>query len=605
MASLDAASTTLELPPLDCSLLFPDLINFHMERNPTFPMFMYPNEMVTGATTEISFLEFGRAAHRIAHTLRPSCQDPDGQVVMIIANTDSLLHHAVVAGISIAGLVPFPVSFKNSAATIVNMMKKVNCSRIVTLAHAHRGLINDICLESEGMQLTLDELPTLARAFPKLGNEVAADPFVAYPPPAKRPELHSPAIYVHSSGSTGSPKPIAHSYQFQIHWMTQPGILGYANVVARRIGSMTHRPIHAFALWAQLYAPLSYLTTTVVYPPRTWKDPRAQPIVATSDNAIECVRQTKCHCVIFIPALLEQTVTSEEAIEVLKNVELVCFAGGPLPVKVGDALWAAGVPLCTNYGGTEFGSPFAIANKKDIADGDWGSVRFGDGIEVRWAPQGGDTYECQVLSTENNRVAVENLPDVRGYATGDIFMKHSTKDMWKFIGRADDDIFLASGEKIVPAPIESIIKSSLSPLVKAVLMFGRKRNQVGILIEPHPEHAIDVNDEKAVVEFKNKIWPVIEEANKMLPTCSRISKEMILITSSDKPMLQTAKRTAQRKGTLEAYEWEINALYDTVEAGQSSLNGLAGLSSTLLLFFSLCVQFIVAWIQKDLRHRVA
>ncbi|KAF8838011.1 acetyl-CoA synthetase-like protein [Paxillus ammoniavirescens] len=560
MGSLDPASTTLEFPPLDCSLLFPDLINFHMERNPTFPMFMYPNEMVPDTTTEISFLEFGRAAHRVAHILRPSRQGPDGQVVMVIANTDTILHHAVVTGISIAGLVPFPVSFMHSAAAIVNMMKKANCSRIVTLAHAHRTLINDICLESEGTQFTLDELPTLAHAFPKLGNEIAADPFDPYPPPAKRPDLHSPAIYVHSSGTTGFPKPIAHSYQFQIHWMTQPGILGYANVATRRIGSVAHRPVHAFALWSQLYSPLSHLTTTVVYPPRTWKDPHAQPIIATSDNVIECVRQTKCHCVIIIPALLEQTVTSEEAIEVLKNAELVCFAGGPLPAKVGDALWAAGVPLCTNYGGTEFGSPFAIANKKDIADGDWSLIRFGDNIEVRWAPQGDDTYECQVLSTENNRVAVENLPDVRGYATGDLFVKHPTKDMWKYIGRVDDVIFLASGEKIVPTPIENIIRSRLSPLVKAALIFGRERNQVGILIEPHPEHAIDVNDEKAVLEFKNKIWPVIEEANKTLPASSRIFKDMILITSSDKPMLQTAKRTAQRKGTLEAYEGEINAL---------------------------------------------
>jgi hypothetical protein len=37
MASLRTTSTALELPPLDCSLIFPDLIGFQMERNPTFP----------------------------------------------------------------------------------------------------------------------------------------------------------------------------------------------------------------------------------------------------------------------------------------------------------------------------------------------------------------------------------------------------------------------------------------------------------------------------------------------------------------------------------------------------------------------------------------
>lgn len=73
------------------------------------------------------------------------------------------------------------------------------------------------------------------------------------------------------------------------------------------------------------------------------------------------------------------------------------------------------------------------------------------------------------------------------------------------IGRADDVIILASGEKTVPAPMESVIASS--PLVQGVVMFGRERNQVGILIEPR--QAVDVDDEKAVAEFRNQIWYVL------------------------------------------------------------------------------------------------
>ena len=97
------ASITLEFPPPDRSLL----INFHMERNPTF---VYTNESVPDRLTEISFLEFGRAAHRVAHALRPSHQGPDGEVVMVIANTDTL-HYAVVAALSIVGWVVCTSSF--------------------------------------------------------------------------------------------------------------------------------------------------------------------------------------------------------------------------------------------------------------------------------------------------------------------------------------------------------------------------------------------------------------------------------------------------------------------------------------------------------------
>ena len=74
------------------------------------------------------------------------------------------------------------------------------------------------------------------------------------------------------------------------------------------------------------------------------------------------------------------------------------------------------------------------------------------------------------------------------------------------VGRADDVITLASGEKTVPAPMESIIGSS--PLVQGVVMFGRVRNYVGVLIEPRPKHALDVNNEKTVAEFRNQIWCV-------------------------------------------------------------------------------------------------
>jgi acyl-CoA synthetase (AMP-forming)/AMP-acid ligase II len=219
------ASPAVEFPPLDYSHLLPDLINFHMERNPSFPTFVYTNESVPDTLTEISFLEFGRAAHRVAHALRPSRQGSDGEVVMVIANTDTILHHAVVAGLSIAGWVPFPASPRNSAAAVVNMMTKTNCSRIVTLDHAHKPLIDGVRREIGGAPLTVYEVPTLRYAFPKLAQEAVTDCFIPYPPAVKRPDLDSPAIYIHSSGSTGFPKAIAHSHRIQIQWLAQRMLL--------------------------------------------------------------------------------------------------------------------------------------------------------------------------------------------------------------------------------------------------------------------------------------------------------------------------------------------------------------------------------------------
>ena len=34
-------------------------------------------------------------------------------------------------------------------------------------------------------------------------------------------------------------------------------------------------------------------------------------------------------------------------------------------------------------------------------------------------------------TTDNYPLAVENLPDVKGYATSDLWVKHPTKNLWK------------------------------------------------------------------------------------------------------------------------------------------------------------------------------
>ncbi|KIJ58231.1 hypothetical protein HYDPIDRAFT_34379 [Hydnomerulius pinastri MD-312] len=568
-----------EHPPLDGSLLLSDLINFHMQKNPTFPIWLYSDDKVAGNTTEITFLELGRAAHRVAHALRPARRGAEGQVVMLIAHTDTILHHAIVAGMSIAGLVPFLVSPRNSAAAVADMMRKTGCSRIVTLHHAHQRLIDDIREEITGLELTVEELPTMAYAFPKLGHELEADPFEPYDPPATRPDLDKPAIYIHSSGSTGFPKPIAHSYRVQIHWMTQPGIRGYGKISApRRIGVMSLPAFHSYGLVVQLYVPISALVTAVVYPPRSATDPRAPPVIPTSDNILDGVRQTGCKFLMTVPSFIEQWSTSKDAVEELKKMDLIIYGGGPLPVKIGDALCAAGVPIGGEYGGTEFGCPVEIPDRRDITDGDWLWMRFSDELKLRWVPQGDNTYELQVLTTETNQMAVENLPDVKGYATSDVFLKHPTKrNMWKIVGRTDDVITLASGEKTVPAPMESIIGSS--PLLQGAVMFGRERNQVGILIEPRSEFAVDTENEKSVAEFRNRIWPLIEEANKTAPAFSRIFKEMILIANRDKPMSRAGKGTVQKKATISNYESEIDALYSAVEESSRLPNGLAGPSA--------------------------
>jgi long-subunit acyl-CoA synthetase (AMP-forming) len=63
---------------------------------------------------------------------------------------------------------------------------------------------------------------------------------------------------------------------------------------------------------------------------------------------------------------------------------------------------------------------------------------------------------------------------------------------------------MANGEKTVPGPMEDIIMSS--PYIRDAVMFGRERNQVGVLVEPNVQYKMDPKDEKKVAQFRDVIW---------------------------------------------------------------------------------------------------
>ena len=83
---------------------------------------------------------------------------------------------------------------------------------------------------------------------------------------------------------------------------------------------------HTYGIFTGLYVPIAYLVTAVVYAPRTVHDPLAQPVIPTSDNIIDCLKQVPCNTLMTVPTPLEQMATSEEAIAILKKLDSVVRA---------------------------------------------------------------------------------------------------------------------------------------------------------------------------------------------------------------------------------------------------------------------------------------
>jgi hypothetical protein len=105
------------------------------------------------------------------------------------------------------------------------------------------------------------------------------------------------------------------------------------------------------------------------------------------------------------------------------------YGGGPLSPSVGDRLVAEGCKLGSMYGGTEFGVTGRMITSQKRPE-DWAWMEVYPTMTPRWIPQGDGSFELQLLTTEKHQLAVENLPDVRGYSTKDVFVPHPTKEGW-------------------------------------------------------------------------------------------------------------------------------------------------------------------------------
>ncbi|KAF4610095.1 hypothetical protein D9613_010628 [Agrocybe pediades] len=558
-------TSTRKLPPADGTVTLPEAIDFQTQHNPDYPIFVF-NEDGTSEITKITYLEYGRACDRVAHRMRPGRRGPEGEIVAVVALSDTLLYHAVSVGLIRAGIIPFLMSPRNTAAAIIKMLKETNCHRLLTTQETLKSLISEIKSElardSPGFELHVEEMPPIMEIYPKMGRETKDDPFEEYPKVAVRPPLDNTMLYLHSSGSTGFPKSISETFRIFTHWASYPPMpeLGYMTS-----GCMALPAFHTLGVISQVLHSIYALTIIALYPPVA-TSPSALPVMPTPDNILDHARRTKCDCLITIPALLQIWAQDKASVEALATLKLV--ASGSVPTKLGNFMVNSGVNLCPIYGGTEFGGPTYMLRKPE-GENAWEWISLDERLNVRWDPQGDGTYECQFINSEYQQVSVENMPDVKGYATSDLFIPHPTAPgFWKIVGRKDDVIIHSSGEKTVPAPMENIILNS--PYTMGVVIFGREHDQPGVLIELKPTYAIDPSIEAENIKARNLIWPIVEEANRVAPAFSRIFKELIIFVNPSKPLPRAGKGTVMRKAALALYHEEIEALYATIESTVNS-----------------------------------
>ncbi|KAK0493925.1 L-aminoadipate-semialdehyde dehydrogenase [Armillaria luteobubalina] len=428
---------------------------------------------------------------------------PPVQTIAVLTSTaidESLLEIALAK----LGLTALLLSVNNSVPAIAHLTRLTDATHLihgakfVQEAHDAQEL-----LRNQGYKVELVD----DRRFPLWGPEGVENTKIKSFPAVLTPEQESkrPAVILHSSGSTGFPKPVR---------ITHYGLIANVALNQNKPGFSTLPVFHGyghFAVFRCMY-PGQPLTLFPHHLPLTSSNICA--VLAASP----LVRQ--CYAVPYIIKLLAETPAGVNA---LASFDIVAYAGAPLPDDLGDRLVEAGVNLLSIYGTTETGS-LMNSNRDFVTDKLWNWTRplLGSANYLVWEPQGGDTFEVIVKDGYPPKIET-NRPD-GSYATKDLFLRHpERKDLYKYIGRLDDTLVHILGEKTNPVPMELCIRGN-SPYVAEAIVFGAGKPQTGCLILPSDfAHEEDLSRE----DLMSKVWPVIEQANAEAPTHSRLLPEMI------------------------------------------------------------------------------
>ena len=367
-----------------------------------------------------------------------------------------------------------------------------------------------------------------------------------------------PVVVLHSSGSTGIPKPITMTHgSFSI------------NDNDRNFPTIPGRKNHDLTVWdmehanPRLYEPfppfhLAGFLNKIMVP--IWTDvsivfgPPLRP--PSGALAAEIMQSLDIRGSILPPVVAEQLYHEPGGPQLLKKLDILCYAGGPLSQPIGDEL-VKHVVLCQFYGSTEVGQVRQLVPQRE----DWSYMEFHPLNKMRFEPAEDEAFELVLFadgSTITSSAISHNMPGVTEWHTKDLFRRHPSKpNLWRFYGRRDDIIVMSSGEKFNPVPVETLLVGDSS--ISGALITGQGRDRPALLIEPPPESA------KNQTTLIDNVWGKIEQGNKLLPAFARITRSLVMLTSPEKPMIRAGKGTVVRKLTEAAYSEEINTLYSNFD----------------------------------------
>ncbi|KAF8253407.1 acetyl-CoA synthetase-like protein [Wilcoxina mikolae CBS 423.85] len=411
----------------------------------------------------------------------------------------------------------------------LHLLEKTECS-VVFVQPRYQKIMEQTRELKHG---TLDILPMVHASYITASQPEDSEPLQSEIDPVK--ETNKIGWIIHSSGSTGFPKPIGH---------THSSCLTAAMTMNITFQGLVTQPLfHAYGLYT--------LVNGLIVGRKVSFYNADLPV--TGPNILKAIEVAASEVLFTVPYVVKLLAETEGAIAKLKELRQIVLGGASFPDSIGDKLASEGVKLGNYYGTTEAG----IIMKYSKEHWNWLQVFPGVVPYARWEPKGDDLYQLVVLPGWGALVA-SNRPD-GSYATGDLFLRHpKNPNVYKYMDRADDIIVLSNGEKANPTLLEDATRRSR--YVTQAVVFGAGKPTLGLIVVASDNATGMTRD-----EIISGIWPDIEKGNTLVPAYAKISRDAVIIKSPGTEFPRTDKGTAIRTAFLRTFDDDIQSYYDSIE----------------------------------------
>ncbi|KAI5919189.1 hypothetical protein F4810DRAFT_724876 [Camillea tinctor] len=532
--------------------LLVSVIDERAKNEPQKEVFSYPRSSnPSDGWVPVTFKEYANSINYIARKILETCGPAPANTFPTIAyiGPNDGRYYIMVAAAVKAGYKALFISPRNSREGQLSLFDKTDC-RNVWYSKEYRDVIEPL-LQERAMRVM--EVSPFEAWLPK--HEVEPVP---YNKTFEQAEWE-PFCVLHTSGSTGIPKPIvalngmlaiADAHRHLPDWKGYKFFMKEWSLRCSR--SFIPMPLfHAAGMYF-------YLQTSIY-----WGVPVALGIPnrpLTAELTVECIENLDVQGAILPPAILEDISVEEKSVQALKKLSSVAFGGGNLSREAGNRLVKAGIHMLNAISATEF-CPYPLYYQPNSEL--WQYFIFNSelfGAEWRKDENEEDAYRLVIVRKDKHpglQGFFYTFPDINEYDTKDYYKPHPTlPDHWAYYGRSDNIIVFSNGEKLNPVTIEQIVEGH--PKVKGAIVVGSNRFQPALIVEP----TSFPKTEEEKKEYLDSVFEFVKQANKETVAHGQIGRQFVVLSNPEKPFLRAGKGTIQKAGTVKLYHDEIDEIYE-------------------------------------------